>query len=60
MSETSQERIKFLSDRLSMLITTLPWYKSTKSYKYKMVVKEIEYLQNELKHNNYLSYNCLL
>jgi len=55
--ETSKERIQFLSERLLALQTTLPLYKTEKSPNYNMVKKEIDYLRNELKRSNFLSYH---
>ena len=57
--ETSEERKKFLLERLLLLQTTLPVYESENKYKCGIVKKEIEYLKNELARSNYLSFNYL-
>lgn len=57
--ETSEERKKFLLERLLLLQTTLPVYESENKYKCSMVKKEIDYLKNELTRSNYLSLNYL-
>jgi hypothetical protein len=58
--ETSEERIQFLNQRLALLQTTLPLYKTEKSSNYNMAKKEIAYLKNELKRSNFFPSNYLM